>query len=393
MGPRVLIADDDAIVCRILEKTLKTGGFEAEVASHGADALERLSAPDAPRLVLLDWQMPRLSGLEVCRKLRESPAGAGAYVFLMSGRQGGDDTLRGFDAGVDEFLAKPFEPQAVLARLRAVERRLRCRDGRGVLGLLNDASQGETGEVVVRSEGQVGRVIFHLGKVAWVHVPGGGSLLPFLAGLGLTEDDARQALEECRVQRLPFLDTLADWGLVPREGLRERFRDELASRLAALLALPDLVGFFVPGSSPFQSGFSCELAEIEPPSAVPPSAPRLARLAGGSSRPVSQALGALASEVARLDGVLGVTLIDFHSGVTLLSKGQPCNRDLVLSMARLFQVEAGEHLEKSMVASEGRYHLLRRVSEDLLLYAQIDRVKNPNIGLIQFAIRQRLKSA
>gem|GEM_PF-1434455 len=395
MNSRVLVADDDTVFCRYLSKVLQKGGFDVEVVQDGTEALARLSGQSAPGLALLDWVMPGMSGVDVCRKLRESATGASTYVILVSGRQSEEDMLEGFDAGVDEFLAKPFDPQVFVARLQAVERRRQAegaRGGRGLVGLLKEASLGATGEVVVRSEGRVGRVVFHQGKIAWIHVSEGGSMLPLLTKLGLAEGDVHLALEECRKQRLPFMDTLVGWGLVSRERLEEQFRVELASRLKTLLKMPASVSFFIPAEAHFHSGFAYDLSQIEPwldgPLSIPVPEP-----SGPQSHTVSPAMEKLAHEVARMDGVLGVSLIDRSNGLVALSSGEPHNTTVLRGMIRLAQADPDDAPEESLLIGATSYHVLRSISGPWMIYAHIDRARNPNIGLLRFALSQQPRPA
>lgn len=125
-------------------------------------------------------------------------------------------------------------------------------------------------------------------------------MLPLLTKLGLAEGDVHLALEECRKQRLPFMDTLVGWGLVSRERLEEQFRVELASRLKTLLKMPASVSFFIPAEAHFHSGFAYDLSQIEPwpdgPLSIPVPEP-----SGPQSHTVSPAMEKLAHEVARMD--------------------------------------------------------------------------------------------
>ncbi|RYE84320.1 MAG: response regulator, partial [Myxococcales bacterium] len=206
MGSRVLVADDDAMVCRLLRGVLERDGFQVQVVHDGLDAMHALDTEDAPRLVLLDWVMPGVDGLEVCRRLRAGHHGGDTHVFLMSGRQAAHDVLEAFEAGMDEFIPKPFDPQTVVARLHAAERRQQsevARGGRGIRALLHEiAGAAQSGEVVVRSQERVGRIVVHRGQVAWIHLAGEVSLVPLLTRLGVAEPDARLVFEECRTRGL-----------------------------------------------------------------------------------------------------------------------------------------------------------------------------------------------
>lgn len=117
---RVLIVDDDPIVRDVLRRYLTRDGFEVSEAADGVEALAGYAAT-SPDLVLLDLMLPRLDGLEVFRRLR---AGAGrASVIMLTARGQETDRIVGLDSGADDYVAKPFSPREVVARVRAVLRR------------------------------------------------------------------------------------------------------------------------------------------------------------------------------------------------------------------------------------------------------------------------------
>jgi len=114
---KVLVAEDDAFYSRILQSVLRDE-YEVLIAEDGNRAWEMLQAQEAPRLALLDWQMPGLDGLEVCRKVRANPAMDGFYLVIATVRQSLDDVLAGFEAGANDYITKPFHAQELRARLR-----------------------------------------------------------------------------------------------------------------------------------------------------------------------------------------------------------------------------------------------------------------------------------
>ena len=118
---RILIADDDPISRRTLEAALARLGHEVLSVEDGAAALTALVAPDAPRLAILDWMMPGVDGLTVCRTIRRNP-GPYTYVILLTARHLPDDLVEALDAGADDFLTKPFNSVELRARLRSGER-------------------------------------------------------------------------------------------------------------------------------------------------------------------------------------------------------------------------------------------------------------------------------
>src|ERR1700679_1704346 len=116
---RILIADDDAGTRHLLRKTLARAGYEVIEAEDGKTALECLSGRDAPRLALLDWLMPELNGLSVCREVRSRMRNPYVYMILLTSKKSKEDIISGFDAGADDYLTKPCNLDELKARLRA----------------------------------------------------------------------------------------------------------------------------------------------------------------------------------------------------------------------------------------------------------------------------------
>jgi two-component system response regulator MprA len=116
----ILVVDDDAPIRRMLERTLTAEGYAVETAADGGGALAAVERA-VPDLVVLDVAMPGLDGLAVCRRLRR--AGLGLPVLLLTARDAVSDRVAGLDAGADDYLVKPFAPEELLARVRALLRR------------------------------------------------------------------------------------------------------------------------------------------------------------------------------------------------------------------------------------------------------------------------------
>jgi predicted signal transduction protein with EAL and GGDEF domain len=125
---RILIADDDALTRRLLQKTLEQAGYEVVAVGNGRMALECLSSKVGPRLALLDWLMPGLNGLEVCREIRRHSERPYIYMILLTARTSKEDVVRGLEAGADDYLTKPFDLEELKARLRCGERILKLED-------------------------------------------------------------------------------------------------------------------------------------------------------------------------------------------------------------------------------------------------------------------------
>ena len=119
VSDRVLLVDDDPTVADVVTRYLEHEGFEVEVVSDGAVALSRTLA-DLPAIVVLDIMLPGIDGLEVCRRLR---AAAPVPVIMLTARGEEEDRVIGLELGADDYLAKPFSPRELTARVKAVLRR------------------------------------------------------------------------------------------------------------------------------------------------------------------------------------------------------------------------------------------------------------------------------
>jgi two-component system, cell cycle response regulator len=119
---KVLVAEDDVVFRRILESMLKKWDFQVVTASDGNQAWDILQGDNAPNLVILDWMMPGLDGLEICRRVRKRVMETYIYVILLTSRDQQGDLVAGLDAGADDFIKKPFDPLELRGRLRAGKR-------------------------------------------------------------------------------------------------------------------------------------------------------------------------------------------------------------------------------------------------------------------------------
>jgi two-component system phosphate regulon response regulator PhoB len=124
MKPVILVVEDEPPLQKLLAYNLAAAGFAIKQAYDGEEALT-LIEEGTPDLVLLDWMLPQLSGLEICRRLRRRPDTAHLPIIMLTARGEEPDRLRGLDTGADDFVAKPFSPAELIARIRAVLRRVR----------------------------------------------------------------------------------------------------------------------------------------------------------------------------------------------------------------------------------------------------------------------------
>ncbi len=149
---RVLIADDDTSSLATLEAFLTAYGYDVTCAQNGVEAFELIQKEDH-RLVISDWEMPEMSGLDLCMHVRERQLGAYVYFILLTSRESGSDLVAGLAAGADDFLRKPFNPEELRVRLRAAER-IASLEARDVLifslAKLAESRDNETGEHLER---------------------------------------------------------------------------------------------------------------------------------------------------------------------------------------------------------------------------------------------------
>src|SRR5947209_6820286 len=116
---RILVVDDDSRIRDVLRRQLSYEGYHVEVAGDSREAFARV-ADNPPDLVVLDWMLPGMSGLEVCRKLRSADD---MPILMLTAKGTLEDKIDGLDSGADDYLVKPFEPEELLARVRALLRR------------------------------------------------------------------------------------------------------------------------------------------------------------------------------------------------------------------------------------------------------------------------------
>jgi sigma-B regulation protein RsbU (phosphoserine phosphatase) len=115
---KILIAEDDPVSRRVLAATLEKFGYAVELATNGAEAWAALQKADASTMAILDWMMPEVDGVEICRRVRALPTATPPYLILLTARSGKSDVVAGLDAGANDYLAKPFETTELRARVR-----------------------------------------------------------------------------------------------------------------------------------------------------------------------------------------------------------------------------------------------------------------------------------
>ncbi len=116
---KILIADDSIVSRHLLEATLRKWGYDVMVACDGAEALGLLEGEDAPALIILDWMMPGMTGVEVCRRIRQRHSEPYIYILLLTSKSQKEDLIEGMEAGADDYITKPFDQNELQVRLRA----------------------------------------------------------------------------------------------------------------------------------------------------------------------------------------------------------------------------------------------------------------------------------
>jgi phosphoserine phosphatase RsbU/P len=114
---RILLADDDAVLKLAVESALIKQGHQVVAASNGLEAWNALRQDNPPRLAILDWLMPEVYGTEVCRRVRQTPGLAGMYLLLLTVRNSKTHVIEGLQAGANDYVTKPFDPDELLARV------------------------------------------------------------------------------------------------------------------------------------------------------------------------------------------------------------------------------------------------------------------------------------
>jgi two-component system, cell cycle response regulator len=135
---KILIVEDEPVSRRLLEVTLRKWNYEVVSTSDGREAWELLQGTDAPNLVISDWMMPDMDGLELCKRIRESEKPGYTYLILLTSKGRKEDLIKGLEAGADDYLIKPFDHEELRIRIKIGERIIRLE--RRILQLANTDS-------------------------------------------------------------------------------------------------------------------------------------------------------------------------------------------------------------------------------------------------------------
>ncbi len=119
---RILVAEDHQVSRHLLERNLQNWGFDVVTAQDGEVAAKILDGDDAPAIAILDWMMPRMDGVEVCKRVRQKHPAPYIYLLLLTAKSQKDEIAAGLDAGADDYVIKPFDPEELRARLKVGQR-------------------------------------------------------------------------------------------------------------------------------------------------------------------------------------------------------------------------------------------------------------------------------
>jgi two-component system, OmpR family, phosphate regulon response regulator PhoB len=155
-GPLVLVVEDEAAIATMLRYNLEKQGYRVAEASDGQEALTRIQEQQ-PDIVLLDWMLPLMSGIEVCRQIRRKPSTRDLPVIMVTARTEDQDAVRGLNTGADDYITKPFNIDSLLARMRALLRRSNAVPDKGHL-VFHDIEMDLSSHRVTRNSRRV-----HLG--------------------------------------------------------------------------------------------------------------------------------------------------------------------------------------------------------------------------------------
>lgn len=151
MSANVLVIDDEPSICEMLEFSLQRAGMQPRTAQDSEAAMVAI-ADERPDIILLDWMMPGVSGIDLAKRLRREENSKDIPIIMLTARVGEDDRVYGLEAGADDYVVKPFSPRELLARVRAVLRRTTPGDDQGRIAVNGLVLDGESHRVLANEE-------------------------------------------------------------------------------------------------------------------------------------------------------------------------------------------------------------------------------------------------
>jgi CheY-like chemotaxis protein len=390
---RVVIAEDNPIAQRLLAHTVaEVAGHDIVCVADGVAALATCEEAVPPDVLVLDWEMPGLTGPEVCSRVRALRLPIQPYLLLVTVRNSRKDVLAGLNAGADDLLSKPIARDLLVGRLRLASRR----PGKGtrpagalVQALLEAKNEGD-GELLIRDRDISARVYFWRGKIGWAQVSNeSGSLVDLISPVSqLDPETVRAVIEECQASGAPLTDVLVEWGVLDRAQLRACLRAWIQRKLDLLRGLSNPTTLFMPGTREGAEDLSFELDEFLEPAQL--RAPRLSLPPPSATsqqvRSWSEAfvlsdlpqpeLTALLEQCMSITGLRAAALVDPLTGICLGHAGMDLNPDIAWAMIQnLSVVDRQEPTESSLLSTVHHFHVafgLQRAPR-AILYAVFDR--------------------
>lgn len=422
----VLVADDDPSASRLMGTALSTRAeIRCTFATDGREALQMALSEPRPDLIVLDWMMPGMTGLQVCRLVRAERPDVPILMVTARGRR--DELLQCLGAGATDALPKPIAPDLLAAKvMRAIRASAVAAPGQRLREALCEARDHGHGELVVRQDHITARVFFHAGAVAWLEVADGSPsfLRSLVANDDLDMDTARDLVEECRRIGAPLGEVLEAWTLLVPEELRAKTLAWMRARLLGLFQMTQPRCLFLPEKRAY-SGQLFALDELLPQDVAVELAGASVRAAGvGSGFDADVEMSVAAAEAPRLsliplattpwedafalapathtgveqalercmlsEGFLGVAAFDRRSGYCLGRRGEQLDTDIVWAhIQALNTVMRLEPVLDSVVATKTRFHLVRIMEKDrgVFLYALADAGK-VRLAMARMALEQ-----
>lgn len=374
---RVIVAEDDTVSRMRLGAALAHAKLDATLTADGVEAVAAFAAAgDGPILLLLDWVMPGLDGVEVCRRVRAA-ASAPVYIIFMTARGRQENLLEALEAGADDFVTKPFTIEALLARVRIGQRILDA--ARASEFLLEDALveglRGAGGVVVAREQGIVGRIFLTEGRIAWAFVSGEPSGIADVLGdaASLTPDEITEVIEESRVSRSHFADVLVDWGLVDVVVMRESMRNFVSARIARIAEFREARAMFLPEPRPFVGAISFRLDEVYARKA--PHAPAVVGPPVGPRRSRSNTEVAAVAGAEIIEGATCVCVVGGAGPFVFTRTGEPPEENVVRALLGVHHIAGASACEELTLTLNDAFHFLQRIPgiNDRYIYARVPR--------------------
>lgn len=265
---RVLVADDDALNRDFLQRLLTAHGYEALLAENGQAALQLLLQNDAPQIALLDWEMPVLDGLDLCRAIRSDIHERYVHVLMLSGVHPDEHRIQALEAGADDFLPKPYHPDVLLARLNVASRLVKRQPSSSerLLAALKEAAASGGGDVAVREGDTVGYITFCQGKVSWAYVSQDNS--SFFEQLGeelkMQAGSVDSVLASCRETGTDFYHELIERGYTSEHELRRAIESWLRRKLEQIFRLSHANVLFLPADRQEEPVYTFPLESVLP---------------------------------------------------------------------------------------------------------------------------------